>query len=140
MIIQRQSGRCRLARRKRSARVSLERLEDRRLLAVLSLESATVKPDGRILELLFSGPDTDGVGVPDEAPALAGGTRLTTNLGTVLEPLGAVVTKHDGELVWTESFLVSDPKQVITFDTASVNVSAPDHLIRDDRGNWTASF
>lgn len=133
-------GQVRGARRGRQARLSVERLEGRALLAMLSFQTATVKPDGRVVELVFSGPKTDGAGVPEHAQAWDDGLRLTTNLGTQLEPLGTVVTRQSDELVWTVTFLVSDAQDVITFDTASVTMSAPERLLEDDHGNWTEAI
>jgi hypothetical protein len=121
-----------------AARPALERLEERRLLAALSLQSATVKPDGRLVELVFTGPATDGVGVPDIASGSWQSDGLTTNLGTQLEPLGTVVTTSGSTLVWTVTYLVSAPAQVITFGTPVVTVSAAERLVSDDHGNWTA--
>lgn len=127
-------------RRGGAARMGLERLEDRALLAMLGLEAAAVKPDGRIVELKFSGSATDGVDVPDHINAWGDGLRLTTGAGTALEPLGTVVTEQGGVLTWTVSFLVKDAAQVITFDAGAVTVSAPAHLVSDGVGNWTGGF
>ncbi len=133
-------GRVRGARQERRTRLSVERLEGRALLAMLGFQSATVKPDGRVVELVFSGPADDGAGVPEHAAAWDQGLRLTTNLGTQLEPLGTVVTKQADTLVWTVTFLVTNSQEVITFDTANVTVSGPQRLLADDRGNWTEAF
>jgi hypothetical protein len=127
-------------RRSAQVRLGVESLEGRQLLAVLSLQSAQVRADGRIVELTFRGPATDGAGIAEHAPGAAEGMRLTTSLGTALEPLGTVVTTQGTDLIWKTSYLVSNAKQVITFGTANVIVSAPDHLIRDDHGNWSAAF
>jgi hypothetical protein len=65
--------------------------------------------------------------------------RLTTSTGTVLEPLGTVATVEGARLNWTVTCLVPDGGEVITFDAAGLTVTAPEGVIRDNAGSWTAA-
>jgi hypothetical protein len=121
----------------RAASPRVEALEGRRLMAALSLASATVRGDGRLVELVFSGPATDPVRVPDWTPAAAAGRQLVTGAGVPLEPLGAVVAVDGGTLTWTCSFLVADASRVISYRDA-VALSGPARLF-DDGANWTTA-
>jgi hypothetical protein len=78
--------------------------------------------------------------MPEHAQAWSEGLRVTTNAGFELEPLGTVVREQGGELSWTVSFLVHEAAQVITFNAGQVALSAPEGLLRDNSGNWTAAF
>jgi hypothetical protein len=132
------SDRCKRA--PKAAAVAIEPLEGRALLALFTLQSAVVRPDGRIVDLTFAGPKTGTGAMPDWLPAFTTGNRLTTSTGVELEPLGTVVTNPATNRIWTTSFLVHDPSDVITFDTANLTVSAGVGLIRDGAGNRTEAI
>ncbi len=128
------------AARPRRFRCSVEPLEGRALLATLGLDSATIRPDGRIVELVFSGPLVDPVGLPDWSPAAAAGRQLVTSTGVALEPLGSVVTTADSTLTWTTSFLVADPTQVLVYGADPLTLSGAAGLFDDGSGNQTAAL
>ena len=118
-----------------------ERLESRKLMTVLGLDSGVVKADGRIVQLVFKGPlDASKPGVPDWAQSQAAGSQITLSNGAVLEPLGSVVTKDATSLTWTSTFLITDPSLLVTFNTPSIQVSAPAGLLTDPSGNTTAAL
>jgi hypothetical protein len=121
----------------RTSRPSVEFLEGRRLMAELALVSAAVRGDGRIVELVFSGPATEPIRVPDWTAAAANADPLRTDSGVPLEPLGAVVAVTGQQLTWTSTFLVADPSRVITYGQ-TLTLSGPARLF-DDGANWTAA-
>jgi hypothetical protein len=106
-------------------------------MAELALTAAAVRPDGRLVELTFSGPLTAPAALPDASAADHDGLRLTASNGSTLEPLGAVATAAGGTLTWTATFLVTDPAQVITRDDGAVRLSGAARLFDDGAGNWT---
>ena len=140
MIEQTHARRRKAARRAATRTFALETLESRRLMAVLGLQSAQIKPDGRIVELTFSAPADRTAESPDWYTALHDGQFLTTSSGIDLEPIGSIVTNTNNTLTWTVDFLVTNPAQTITYNAAPLTISAPQGLLKDNPGNLTAAI
>ncbi|HWE37799.1 MAG TPA: right-handed parallel beta-helix repeat-containing protein [Isosphaeraceae bacterium] len=144
------------ARRRRLGEASraAERLEARELMATMAPASATVKADGRVVELVFTAPMPAAYGVPDFMPGQLAGVAAKLSNGTPLENIGNVVTTvpasgtTSAQLVWTADYLIDNPAQVVTFGQGQapltpnggrLSVVAGGGLLQDGRGNTTAA-